>query len=326
MSVLRQTYPHKQLIVADGGSTDETVEVLKRYPEVIWFSEPDRGYADAVNKGLARATGEIIGIQSSDDYYNREAFGHVGRAFLQNPDCGMVTGGRVEVDEELKPITPLMIPTPVDLPRLLKGDTGIFQDATFFRREALETTGNMNLEVDYVADHDLWIRMLSYFDAVVVDHPVSFFLRHPEQRNAVATLKFAEHYSRMIQAWMASHHFPIQLKHDLAWIESATNIFQARWLYRGGKIAEAEEKLRGAIKLIPECRQWSNYRRIIKEMEMKDIEFHIHNTVNDFEWNGALLRGLRRAKSYIEKPKWIYLAFKRRMQLRSTDPRWVYDS
>src|SRR4029078_10041925 len=71
-SILEQSYRPLEAIVVDGGSNDDTVDVLKSYgdlPELRWTSEPDTGVADAVNKGFARARGEVIGIQSSDDWY-----------------------------------------------------------------------------------------------------------------------------------------------------------------------------------------------------------------------------------------------------------------
>ena len=75
LSILRQDYAGKvEVIVADGGSTDGTVEVLKRYSQVTWWSERDGGIVDAINKGLAQATGEFVAIQDSDNYYLRDAF------------------------------------------------------------------------------------------------------------------------------------------------------------------------------------------------------------------------------------------------------------
>ncbi len=99
-SVLNQNYPNKELIVIDGGSTDNSVEILKSYgPQLAyWVSEPDRGQSHALNKALQKATGEIIGWLNSDDYYLPGAFRRIVRAFRQNQNAVLVHGNRILVD------------------------------------------------------------------------------------------------------------------------------------------------------------------------------------------------------------------------------------
>jgi glycosyltransferase involved in cell wall biosynthesis len=100
-SVLKQDYPHKELIIMDGGSKDQTVEILQKYDkEISWVSEPDGGYADAVNKGLKMAKGSIIGIQSSDDYYCENIFGLVSKLSQLNKKIGLFGGRRIYVNDK----------------------------------------------------------------------------------------------------------------------------------------------------------------------------------------------------------------------------------
>lgn len=101
-SVLYQGYPNLEYIVIDGGSTDHSVEIIRKYEDRIayWVSEKDRGQADAVNKGLAVATGEIIGWINSDDIYTKHSFRTVVSRFLQSPDLGLAYGGRILIDED----------------------------------------------------------------------------------------------------------------------------------------------------------------------------------------------------------------------------------
>jgi len=101
-SILAQDYPNKELIVIDGGSTDGSLEIIKRHQSDLAYSvsEPDRGQAHALNKGLTHATGDIIGWLNSDDRYLPGAFSRVVQAFLENPDAVAVHGDRIMIDRD----------------------------------------------------------------------------------------------------------------------------------------------------------------------------------------------------------------------------------
>eukprot|EP00903_Cladosiphon_okamuranus_P003767 g3765.t1 len=102
LSVLDQDYPNIEFIVIDGGSTDESVEIIKKYSDRIayWVSEKDRGQSHAINKGMDQATGDIIGWVNSDDVYLPGAFRKVAEAFVANPEVILVHGDRVLIDED----------------------------------------------------------------------------------------------------------------------------------------------------------------------------------------------------------------------------------
>jgi glycosyltransferase involved in cell wall biosynthesis len=99
-SVLSQNYANWEHIVLDGGSTDGTIGVLERFPRLVWVSEKDDGHYHAMNKGIARATGDVVVILNSDDCFRPGALGKVAEAFQQNPDWEALFGDVVFVDGE----------------------------------------------------------------------------------------------------------------------------------------------------------------------------------------------------------------------------------
>ena len=99
-SVLAQDYKNWEHIVMDGGSTDGTLDILRSYPHLQWVSEKDKGHYHAMNKGIERASGEIVAILNGDDCYREGALRNVAAAFEKNPDWGALFGDIVYVDGE----------------------------------------------------------------------------------------------------------------------------------------------------------------------------------------------------------------------------------
>lgn len=157
-SVLGQDYPHLEYIVIDGGSTDGTQEILRRYGDRLrWVSEPDRGQGDAVNKGVALAHGEIIGWLNSDDTYAPGALGKIARTFASSDDLAVVYG---DADHVLEDGT-LYGPYPTGAWNYLRLAERCFicQPAAFVRRKSLDEVGGIDPILHFSMDYDLWIRM-----------------------------------------------------------------------------------------------------------------------------------------------------------------------
>lgn len=144
-------------IVCDGGSTDNTVDILKQYQtQLRWVSEPDGGQADAVNKGIAATRGEIIAWINSDDIYYAGALRKVGKIFESHPDVQVVYGNANNIDLVDNVIEPYPS-EPWNYTRL-KETCFISQPATFFRRRLVEKWGDLNSCLQFCMDYELWLR------------------------------------------------------------------------------------------------------------------------------------------------------------------------
>jgi glycosyltransferase involved in cell wall biosynthesis len=162
-SVLDQDYAPIEYIVIDGDSKDESSEVIQKYAKRLayWESQPDRGQAHAINKGLVRASGEILGWLNSDDILLPGTVRKVVEIYNQFPEVDVVYGRLERIDED-----GLIIPTPL-LPKdrvefskdLILGECVVNQPGSFWRREAMDHAGLLSEDLHYALDYDYWIRM-----------------------------------------------------------------------------------------------------------------------------------------------------------------------
>jgi len=158
-SVLDQDYPSKELIVIDGGSTDGTCDVIRKYEDRIayWVSEKDRGQAHAVNKGFAAATGDVFGWQNSDDIYLPGAFRNVEAAAAFHPRKEIFHGHIKYLDEEGTERDENRA-VPVRLFNLLYDGSLVRNQATFFRRDVWERMGGLEEEFRFCMDREFFLR------------------------------------------------------------------------------------------------------------------------------------------------------------------------
>jgi hypothetical protein len=158
-SVLDQEYPKLEYIVADGGSTDGTLDILRKYQSRLrWFSERDRGQTDAINKGFARTGGQILGWLNSDDEYAPEALRTVGEFFAAHPDVGLVYGDAIFIDARGRTLAACAHIEPFDRRRLLYYADYIVQPAAFFRRELFQAVGGLDETLHWAMDYDFWLK------------------------------------------------------------------------------------------------------------------------------------------------------------------------
>jgi len=160
-SVLDQGYPNLEYIIIDGGSSDGSVDVIRKYEHRLayWVSEPDCGQAHAINKGLQRATGEWVGWQNSDDIYYPYAFMHVARAAMRFPKADFIIGDMKLIDEQDGVIRGLRYVRPTYESLLAEGMV-LANQAAFWRRSLHGRIGWINESLHYGFDYEWFLRVL----------------------------------------------------------------------------------------------------------------------------------------------------------------------
>lgn len=159
-SVLSQDYPNLEYIIIDGGSTDGSVEIIRKYENRLayWVSEKDKGQTNAINKGFNRAKGEIFAWLNSDDIYEPGAIQAAVEALMSDPSLGFVYGDCNFIDSHDR-IIGKFDARQTDLKKLQRGYVHIPQQAFFFRGELWKKVGPLDESIYFAMDYDLWLRL-----------------------------------------------------------------------------------------------------------------------------------------------------------------------
>ena len=159
-SVLSQNYPRLEYIIVDGGSTDGSVEIIKRYESKLawWVSEKDQGQTDAINKGFAHAKGNFLAWINSDDTYEPNAISSAVKFLQQHPEVGLVYGDANYINEDGR-IIGRFPAAQTDLIRLRRGYVHIPQQAAFFRADLWRAVEPLDPSFYFAMDYDLWVRL-----------------------------------------------------------------------------------------------------------------------------------------------------------------------
>lgn len=188
-SILSQGYPDLEYIVLDGGSTDETIGILRKYEHRLhWISEKDRGQPHAINKGLAMATGEVIAFLNSDDLYEPGALLAVGEFFARNPQAAWVTGKCRNIDQDGREIRRWITLYKNLWLRLKRYEVllvlnYISQPATFWRRQVMDEVGYMVETLYYTMDYEYWLRVGQRFRLWFINRYLACFRIHPASKS-----------------------------------------------------------------------------------------------------------------------------------------------
>lgn len=161
LSILNQNYPHLEYIIIDGGSSDGSVDIIKKYEMFLhyWVSEPDKNHSQAINKGFLRSSGEILGWLNSDDTYLPNALMSIGQVFGANPKADVVYGNGyfIDIKDNFLKKYPVV---PLSKMSFVYFQSGLFQQSTFWKRDIFFEAGKINENKNYSMDIDLFFNFI----------------------------------------------------------------------------------------------------------------------------------------------------------------------
>jgi glycosyltransferase involved in cell wall biosynthesis len=182
-SVLSQGYPNLEYVIADGGSTDGSLEIIRKYESQLhaWFSEPDRGMYDAINKGFARSAGEVMGWISATDLLHAGSLFVVGSVFRAFPEVEWITGRPTGFSDEGMAVETLRLRQWSRMRFLAGANRYIQQESTFWRRSLWDRAGGRVDDTRRSAsDFELWVRFFRFAKLYPVDALIGGFRSHPD--------------------------------------------------------------------------------------------------------------------------------------------------
>ena len=197
-SVIDQKFKNLEYLIMDGGSTDNTLQILKTYgTRLKWNSAKDRGQTDAINKGMKQSSGEIVAFLNSDDYYLPGTLSKVSKIFQDNPEIKWLTGDYRIVDQNNKEIQkPIKLYKSLlrkfPLRHTLAVTNMIVQPSTFWRREVFKEIGYFNEELNYTMDYEFWLRLIKKYHPYLLGEDLCAFRIHD---NSKGGSRFQEQFS-----------------------------------------------------------------------------------------------------------------------------------
>jgi len=233
-SVLDQNYPAIEYFIVDGGSTDGSVDIIRKYESQItwWVSEPDKGQAEAINKGLSRANGEVVAWLNSDDLYMPGSITEAVNSLQVNPQAAMVYGDAMNIDIQGNVIKKLIFPD-WGLDDLMAFRI-ICQPAVFMRRSILDQVGFLDPTYHYMLDTHLWIRMARMGTVVHVPKIFAGARFHPTAKNVAHAPGFGRETLRLLEWMKVQPEYAGLVEQHRRRIEAGAYRLNARYLLDGG--------------------------------------------------------------------------------------------
>jgi glycosyltransferase involved in cell wall biosynthesis len=241
-SVLDQEYPNIEYLVIDGGSTDGTIDILRRYEDRLsWISEPDAGQSDAINKGWRRSQGHIIAWLNSDDIYYPGAIRHAVDALRKHPDVAGIYGdcdyidatGNILGKHRTAPWTMLSVICQLGAP--------IPQQSTFLRREAVEAVEFLDRSLHMAMDLDLWLKLAMRFSMRYIPIRMAGFRIHQSSKTVASMVRFNPELRIIYDRLFARTDLPVAIRARQAEIESNIALQTANYCFMAGDLVPARQ-------------------------------------------------------------------------------------
>lgn len=202
-SVLNQNYPNLEYFIIDGGSTDNSVDIIREYEDRIdwWVSEKDDGQSDALIKGFKRATGKLLGWLNSDDVFFPDALHRIGEAYNESPEASTYSGGIAIGEKDNGGIRKCSIPSKPRKMFSISGIIGVGQQCTFFSTDIYRQIGGLNRDLYMRMDGDLFYRLMQYNSAaIVIDDMIGFSRWHETSKSTVSVDRYLQERNEFIKS------------------------------------------------------------------------------------------------------------------------------
>ncbi len=202
LSVLNQGYKDFEYIIIDGGSTDGSVEIIKKYEKHLkyWVSEKDNGQSHALNKGFALATGDIVCWLNSDDLFEANALKRVAAFFRENEDVNFLQGQVVNFSTNSQEVIKAQRLNDIEMVKRV----ALHQPGVFWKREILNTTGHIDESLYYCMDYDLWMRFYFNYKIGYIDEPLARFRIHDSSKTNDNPIKMYMEYRKIASRFFSS--------------------------------------------------------------------------------------------------------------------------
>lgn len=278
-SILLQGYPNLEFIIIDGGSTDNTIEVIKKYEPWLayWVSEPDRGQSHAINKGLKKATGQLLAWLNSDDLYMPESLKIIGQLYVASRSSKIFIGACSICDENLQEKF-VKEPRHLCFEELLGGKDSVGQPSVFFTSDILDESGLLDESMFYMLDKDLWIRFSKIIpeeSQVLIEQVLSIarvWIGNKSSFGAGRTKGSTQQLASderfyMLDKYLNNKNYSSQLDHVSKYYYSKAYYRKANFEARIGKYWDFRKSLIKAFWLNPKSMNYSDFFTLLFSRE-----------------------------------------------------------